>query len=49
MLPKSLKSLYINDHAITNIWRAPPKIPIDPNFSEANESFLKDGLHKNEQ
>ena len=25
---KTLKSLYINDHAITNIWRAPPKIDV---------------------
>jgi hypothetical protein len=25
---KILKSLYINDHAITNIWREPPKIGI---------------------
>jgi len=26
-----LTSLYINDHAITNIWRDPPKISIDAN------------------
>lgn len=25
---KTLKSLYINDHAITNIWRTPPKIDV---------------------
>jgi hypothetical protein len=28
MATKTLKSLYINDHANTNIWRAPPKIPV---------------------
>lgn len=27
---KTLKSLYINDHAITNIWRTPPKINARP-------------------
>lgn len=27
---KTLKSLYINDHANTNIWRNPPKIEIAP-------------------
>ena len=27
---KTLKSLYINDHAITNIWRDPPKIDVSP-------------------
>jgi len=27
---KTIKSLYINDHAITNIWREPPKIDISP-------------------
>jgi len=46
---KTLKSLYINDHAITNIWRAPPKISVDPVSREANQSFLKDRLHKKEQ
>jgi hypothetical protein len=25
---KTLKSLYINDYAITNIWRNPPKINV---------------------
>ena len=30
MANKSLKSLYINDHANTNIWREPPNIPIAP-------------------
>jgi hypothetical protein len=27
---KTLKALYINDHAITNIWRTPPKIDLPP-------------------
>lgn len=27
---KTLKSLYINDHANTNIWREPPKINVSP-------------------
>jgi hypothetical protein len=27
---KILKSLYINDHVITNIWRKPPKIDAEP-------------------
>lgn len=25
---KKIKSLYINDHANTNIWRAPPRISL---------------------
>jgi len=25
---KTMKSLYINDHAITNIWRSPPKVDV---------------------
>ena len=33
---KTLKSLYINDHAITNIWRTPPKIRLQPEASAAN-------------
>ena len=28
MATKTLKSIYINDHAITNIWREPPRIGI---------------------
>jgi hypothetical protein len=30
MAKKTLKALYINDHANTNIWRKPPKIDVAP-------------------
>jgi hypothetical protein len=31
---KTLKSLYINDHANTNIWREPPKIVVPPELAK---------------
>ena len=35
MATKTLKSIYINDHAITNIWREPPRIGITPSPASA--------------
>jgi len=34
---RTLKSLYINDHAITNIWRHPPRIDVPVNSSAASK------------
>lgn len=36
MAAKTLKSLYINDHVITNIWRKPPEIGIPPTTIPTN-------------